>query len=473
MVIVKRVLVPAVLAAILLSSSCGSQPEETPARIKPPAVSTIEEPVEKIIAENSAYVLDGKNVYDRRPDKDKITYASQRLPGASAIYAKNGASVTFSNPVITGNGYLTDDDLKNELASKYGYASAVLVHGAGAEVTLKKPAIITSPDSNANGGFATCGGKLNIYGGTITTNNRLGHGLDATYGGTIYAEGTTIHTSGQNSGALATDFGGGFITVRNVKATAEVAGSPGIYCAGNSVIKAYDSIFESHGCEAVMAAHDNGYTFLYNCTVTGAVGLNGHNSMSAEYSYITMQGGTLNSTKGALITEMGGKTDMTLEKVKAGNIANGQLIAPESGRLRVTLSCMNVSGDIVRAPKSYLEISLKNTKLNAPITATVVNLDAESVWKVTGESRIVDLTLADSKCITSEKEMTVYYHTLKIGGKSITGDHTVGKVKFVYSADLIDDYEEPGPPGPPPGEGGPPGGPPPGGAPPGAPPSAP
>lgn len=134
-----------------------------------------------------------------------------------------------------------------------------------------------------------------IEGGTIDTCNRQGHGVDASYGGHVYCNGTVIHTGGRNSGALATDFQGGYITVRDIDATTEIPGSPGIYTAGKSIITAYNSKFLSKGCEAVMVAHSLGHTYLYDCELTGTVALNTHNSMSPEYSY------TICSAEGELL----------------------------------------------------------------------------------------------------------------------------------------------------------------------------
>ena len=128
------------------------------------------------------------------------------------------------------------------------------------------------------------GGAVVIEGGTIDTCNRQGHGVDASYGGHVYCNGTVIHTGGRNSGALATDFQGGYITVRDIDATTEIPGSPGIYTRGKSIITAYNSKFLSKGCEAVMVAHSLGHTYLYDCELTGTVALNTHNSMSPEYS---------------------------------------------------------------------------------------------------------------------------------------------------------------------------------------------
>ena len=173
--------------------------------------------------------------------------------------------------------------------------------------------------------YAIFGGAIVIEGGTIDTNNRQGHGVDASYGGHVYCNGTKIHTGGRNSGALATDFQGGYITVRDIKAVTEIAGSPGIYTAGKSIISAYNSKFLSKGCEAVMVAHSLGHTDLYDCELTGTVGLNTHNSMSPEYSYIHMFGGKLNSTEGSVLCAEDGKAVMNLDQVAFGAVADGNM----------------------------------------------------------------------------------------------------------------------------------------------------
>lgn len=182
-------------------------------------------------------------------------------------------------------------------------------------VTLVNPKIVCHESSTANGAYAIFHGAIVIEGGTIDTNNRQGHGVDASYGGHVYCNGTRIHTGGQNSGALATDFQGGYITVRDIDAVTEIAGSPGIYTAGKSIISAYNSRFVSKGCEAGHVAHSLGHTYLYDCDLTGTVALNTHNSMSPEYSYIHMFGGKLVSTVGSILCAEDGKAVMNLDHV--------------------------------------------------------------------------------------------------------------------------------------------------------------
>lgn len=255
-----------------------------------------------------------------------------------------------------------------------------------------------------------------------------------------------------NSGALATDFQGGFITVRDVEAITEIAGSPGIYTAGKSIITAYNSRFVSKGCEGVMVAHSLGHTYLYDCEVTGTVALNTHNSMSDEYSYIHMFGGELNSTEGSILCAEDGKAVMNLEGVVFEHMADGNITyAKAGGKLVANLAQMDVKGDLAREKKSYLEVNLKETKLSGAADASAMSLDAASQWTITGDSRVAKLTLAEGAKLHAEKPVTVTYGTLE----GVLP--TVENVTFVQDDTVVDDYEAKKM-GPPPGMPGMPGG---------------
>ena len=47
------------------------------------------------------------------------------------------------------------------------------------------------------------------------------------------------------------------------------------------------------------------------------------------------------------------------------------------------LAEMTVSGNLDREEKSYLEVNLKETSLTGSANATVLSLDAASVWNIT------------------------------------------------------------------------------------------
>lgn len=416
-------------------------------------VPTAPEPeVEARMAAESAYTVIGEEITDRRTDK--ATFASTGTAGSSAIYARDGGTLYLKNPEIHGWGEMTQEDLRNELGSKYGFSAAVLSNQKTSHVTLVNPKIVCHESSTANGAYAIFGGAVVIEGGTIDTNNRQGHGVDASYGGHVYCNGTVIHTGGRNSGALATDFQGGYITVRDIHATTEIAGSPGIYTAGKSIISAYNSTFVSKGCEAVMVAHSLGHTYLYDCDLTGTVGLNTHNSMSPEYSYIHMFGGKLSSTVGSILCAEDGKAVMNLDHVTIAPPADGNLaFAKAGGRLVANLTEMQANGNVDREKGSYLEVCLKRAELRGTVNATSLKLEKGSKWTVADSSKVAVLAIEEDAEITAEKPVTVTYGTLAKG----TVLPTAKNVTFVADPSLTDDYAEkkmmpppggPGAPGP-------------------------
>lgn len=415
-----------------------------------PTPTAPEPEVEARMAAQSAYTVIGEEVTDRRTDK--ATFTSTPEAGSSAIYTRDGGTVYLKNPEIHGYGEMTQEDLRNELGSKYGFCAAVLANQKTSHVTLVEPKIVCHDDSTANGAYAIFGGAIVIEGGTIDTNNRQGHGVDASYGGHVYCNGTKIHTGGRNSGALATDFQGGYITVRDIHAVTEIAGSPGIYTAGKSIISAYNSTFVSKGCEAVMVAHSLGHTYLYDCDLTGTVGLNTHNSMSPEYSYIHMFGGKLSSTEGSVLMAEDGKAVMNLDHVAFGTVADGNAaFAKAGGRLVANLAEMDVAGNVDREKTSYLAVNLKGTKLAGAVNATKLSLDGTSAWTVTGDSVIAEMDVQSGAVIAADAPVTVKYGAL-------TGVLPQAEnVTFVHE-DIADDYEAKKmmpPPGGPGGPGGP------------------
>lgn len=383
--------------------------------------------VEERILANSAYVVNGLDTEDASDDiiidnresseQGTSTYSSSSENGASAIYVTNLAIAEFDGITANGNGTMSDEDSRAELASKYGYASAVLVNN-GATLTLNNPTIYGKEGSTANGAFSSdTGTTLYLNGGTIETNNSLGHGLDATYGGTIFAKDLYIHTQGSNSAAIATDFQGGYITVDGVTAITEYAGSPGIYTAGNSIITVSDSTFTANGTEGVMVAHDGGYTYLYDTDVTGKIGLNSHNSMVSAYSYLEMYNGSLTSTEGDLIAVSGGRANMTLDNVET-TIADGYgFIGAGEGSLVVNARNMgNIIGDVTMEQTTYLELNLTDSTLQGAVNANTLTLTG-STWIVTGTSYIDELTIDENSTIIDSNDGVI---SITVDGKPMS-----------------------------------------------------
>ena len=309
-------------------------------------------------------------------------YVSDHLRGASAIYVSGGEQ-TFDNVYVYGAGFSDEDDLSAERSNQYGYCSGVLATAPTALVTLNNPTIVSDPESYANGAFATNCAKIIVNGGTIETNNPQGHGLDVTYMGHIYAYDTVIHTAGSSSGALATDYGGGFITAEGIDCTTELAGSPGIYCAGSSVIYVKDSTFNALACEGVMSAHDHGVTVLENCYLYGEpCALNGHQAMpspdQSTGSYAFVFGGTLETGSGPIVNQENGRTETTLVGVECvlGDSVNAvNAAADANGILVLNLWDTALVGNI-------------NCEAGASITLNIYS-GASVTGDVTGEGEVI------------------------------------------------------------------------------------
>lgn len=260
-------------------------------------------------------------------------YISGWLPGASALYV-SGEQVTLDNAYFYGAGYATDQEIKGQIPNQYGLCSVVLGAGQGTEIVLNSPTIVSDPESYANGVFAAAMAKVTVNGGTIDTDNSSGHGIDATYMGHVYANDTVIHTRGETSGALATDFGGGFISAERLDCTTEGGSSPGIFCAGSTVILLKDSVLTTHKATGVVVAHDHAVVVLDNCKVnaegTAVSGLQAlPNAASSHGSSCYVFGGELTSRSGAVIGESGGRTVMNLVSVQC--TAGGDTAISASG----------------------------------------------------------------------------------------------------------------------------------------------
>ena len=334
--------------------------------------------------DTSIFSVASGDPYPYRPEPEVIEgerYVGDHLRGASVIYV-SGGEYTFDDIYVYGDGYADEDDLSAERSSQYGYCSNVLATSPESLVTLNNPTIISDPESYANGVFATNCAKIIVNGGVIDTNNSQGHGLDVTYMGHVYAYDTVIHTAGGSSGALASDYGGGFITAERIDCTTEMAGSPGIYCAGSSVIYVKDSSFRALNCEGVMSAHDHGVTVLENCYTYGETSaLNGHQAMPSPAmstgSYAFVFGGTLESGSGPIINQNNGRTETTLVGVECitgcENVINAD--ADANGILVVNVWDTELVGNI-------------NCEAGASITVNLYD-GAKLVGEVTGEGEVI------------------------------------------------------------------------------------
>ena len=300
-------------------------------------------------------------------------YVSDHLEGASALYV-SGEAITLDNAYFYGAGYATDAEITAQIPNQYGLCATVLAAGQGTEVTLNNPTIVSDPESYANGVFAAAMAKITVNGGTIDTDNSSGHGVDATYMGRVYINDTVIHTRGETSGALATDFGGGFIVGKGLECMTESGSSPGIFCAGSTVILLKDSTLTTATATGIVVAHDHAVVVLNNCEVnaagTAVSGLQAlPNAASSDGSTFYAFGGKLLSRSGAVVGESGGRTAVNLIGPECTAGGDTAISCKSAGILTVNLWDTELTGNIDCAEGCSITVNVyAGGKLNGEVT---------------------------------------------------------------------------------------------------------
>lgn len=328
-----------------------------------PALASSEEPAEPV-DRPAAGVVEGES------------YISDYLPGASAVYV-SGEEMTFDNTYFYGAGYASDEDITAQIPNQYGMCAVVLAVGQGTEVTLNDPTIVSDPESYANGVFAAAMAKVTINGGTIDTDNSSGHGIDTTYMGHVCAYDTVIHTRGGTSGGLASDFGGGFIQGERLDITTDGMASPGIFCAGTTIIMLKDSKLTANGGTGVVVAHDHAVTVLENCEVNAkSAVISGLQALpspeQSDGSRAFVFGGSLTSGSGEIVGESGGRTEVNLVGVTC-EPGGEDVVVSSKGILTVNVWDTELVGNVACAEGASLTVNLYDgAKLIGEVTGDIV-----------------------------------------------------------------------------------------------------
>lgn len=304
-------------------------------------------------------------------------YVTEHVAGASAIYV-SGEQMNFDDTYFYGVGNASSEYITAQVPNQFGYASVVLAVGQGTEVTLNNPTIRSDPQSYSNGVFAAGMAKVTVNGGSITTDNSSGHGVDTTYMGHVYLYDTVIHTSGGTSGGLASDFGGGFIQGERLNVTTEAGSSPAIFCAGTTIIMLKDSKLATTSATGVIVAHDHSVVALEDCKLNArGAAIGGLQALpspeSSEGSTFFSFGSTLRSETGAVLSQSGGRTVMNL----------------------IDTVCESDVDKAISCTKGILTVNLWNTELTGSIECTdgctlVVNIyeGGKLTGEVTGDVEI-------------------------------------------------------------------------------------
>ncbi|MCC8098320.1 MAG: S-layer homology domain-containing protein [Eubacterium sp.] len=343
----------------------------------------------------------------------------------------DGATVTLDNITVSksaGSSSNTED------GDFYGMNAALLATN-GAQVTITDSEINSSAQ-NGNGVFSYGEGTVvKISDSTITTTADNSGGIQTTGSGTTYAYDLTIDTSGSSAAAIRSDRGGGTVVVEGGTYTSNGYNSPAVYSTADITVS--DADLTANNSEALVIEGQNSIK-LNDCDVTGNMSdtkgtssdENVHNvmiyqSMSGDAevgtSVFTMDGGSLTSNNGDVFYVTNTHTLITLSDVEiinedsagvlfriTGNSASrGWGTAGANGaQAELTAENQTLEGDIVVDTISTLDLDLTDGSVltgtiniidneqggTAVSDNAVVTIDSDSVWNLTGDCVISELT---------------------------------------------------------------------------------
>ena len=390
--------------------------------------------------EKSSVELSGKLTADGTSKSIKSQKITSGDKDKSAVLSKNGGKISLDKCTITKSGDSTSVDSSNFYA-----LNAAVAAQSGSTVTVSGGTISTDAEGS-NAVFATGeNSKITVKNTTIHTKGNSSRGLDATYGGTVTASKVKITTEGAHCAPLATDRGGGTIKASSSKLYASGDGSPCIYSTGD--ITAVNCTGKATGSQIAVVEGKNSIT-LSKCTLTGAgkdgVMLYQSTSGDAEVgtAVFTSRSSTLETTSGGpmfYITNTDAVINLkntklvfdsgVLLKASGNNTNNWGTPGKNGGNVTLNASAQKLAGDILCDEISSVKINLSSKSeftgsVDTENTGDVsVTLDKSSVWNVTADSYVTDLTDADTSFsnIISNGH-TIYYSNKSgsLGGKTIS-----------------------------------------------------
>ena len=381
-------------------------------------------------------------------DLSDETYESN-TKDENTILVNGDVGVNMNNITVNKSG----DSDGGDNTSFYGINSAILAK-SGAIVIIKNSNINTNA-TGANGvfsygGSATTNNSSNdgttvtISDSTITTTKDNSGGIMTTGGGIMNAYNLIINTSGISSAAIRTDRGGGKVNVDGGTYTTNGQGSPTIYSTADITVSNAKLIAKAS--EGVVIEGKNSVT-LNNVTLTDTNNkLNGKSTTYKNiFLYQSMSSDASNGTssftsKNSKITTNKGDTFYVTNTTAVINLENNTITNNDKSgaflRIKkdswgnsgsnggnVTLKATNqlINGDIVIDSISTLTMNLKNSnftgKINKSNNAKSIdlNIDKDTKIKLTGNSYVTSFTNEDA----SNSNIDFNGYKLYVKGKAI------------------------------------------------------
>jgi len=357
-------------------------------------------------------------------DVSGVTYSSSG-DRQNALRVAAGKKVTLKNITLAKTG---GEPGSGESSNFYGSNAAFLaLDGAVATIDGIR---VTTVARGANGLFAYgAGTKVSVRDAEIKTAQDSSGGVMVAGGGTIYLADSRIETSGESSAPLRSDRGGGTLDVTGGTYVSSGMGSPAIY--STAAVSARGATLTATGSEAVVIEGKNSVR-LTDCVVSGSmVKPNAENlqtvmiyqSMSGDATAgkgeFAMTGGSLTSLRGDLFyvtntvasIELSGVTINPsagyLLRVAGNDARNGWgVVGKNGGSCALTATGQALAGVILVDRISSLRLSLRSGSSFAgainPGQAggqVTVDIDASSVWSLTGDSHVD--TLVNNGTVTT------------------------------------------------------------------------
>ena len=397
----------------------------------------------------------------------------------NAALVSNGAEVTFNNDAISRT---SSDSQGGDNSSFYGVGAAVLATDGTAYV---KDSTITTDSKGGAGLFAYGDGTVYAADTDISTQQDTSGGIHAAGGGKLYAWDLSVETNGESSAAIRSDRGGGTMVVDDGTYTSNGVGSPAVYCTADIAVN--NAELTANGSEAVCIEGLNSLR-LYNSNLTGNMSDDDQNdttwtvilyqSMSGDSevgnSTFQMDGGTITSKNGGLFYTTNTECTIALKDVDitynddsefflqcTGN--NNQRGWGQSGSngsdCNFTADSQDMKGNVIWDSISDLDFYMTN---GSTLEGAFVNdetyagnggdgycnvvIDKDSIWTVTGDSKITSLSNAGTITDADGKTVSVVGTdgTTYVEGDS---DYTITVDSYQDSADpsastSIDDWSD-------------------------------
>ena len=381
--------------------------------------------------------------------------------GVNALLVKGGTS-TITNAKVTKSG-----DESSENSDFTGTNAGILVYN-GAKLNANGGTVTTNA-SHANGIFAYGDGVVNVSDTTINTSSNNSGGVMVAGGGTLTANNLKIATQGDSSAAIRSDRGGGKMNIKGGTYTTNGQGSPAIYSTAN--VKVNDAKLIATKSEGVIIEGKNSVT-LNNTTLTDTNNVLHGNSTTYKniFIYQSMSGdasvgtGNFTAKNSTIITNKGDtfyitNTDAVID-LSNNKFANsdGDFMRIEAskwgksgsngGKVTLKLNDQNIKGDIIVDSYSSLTMNISNGStysgtINGDYAGKVkVKISKDSKITLTGDWYVDKLEDTDK----SYSNIDFNGHKIYVKGKELKTHKKTTKKKTKTKAVGSSDSNQPQPP---------------------------